>query len=453
MKKGKKKSLSAFSILMIVLAAVCLITLLASGQAIDSDIIKSLDPGKYEDLINAVKAGETVTVQSASLSDFIMAIPNGFMDAADLIIFILCIGGFIGIVMSTGAMEAGIRSLVRKNKGKEGRLIAVLMFLFSVGGSTYGMAEETIGFYPLITAAMVAAGLDTMVAVGTVLLGAGAGVLGSTINPFATSAAMGALESVGIKSNATTVMIIGVILWLSTDLIVIKFVLNYAKKLLENKESSYVDINFHGDEEAYLKAFGWSDFLTGSPLGYWYFKDLAALFTLSSIVIAIVAKIGEKEFVDGFIAGAADLLSVGLIIAVARGITVVMSSTHLDFYILQNSAKLLRGVSPFVFAPLAYLIYMLLSFLVPSTSGLAALSIPIMGSLAHQLGYDPNIMIMIFCGACGLVNFITPTSGVVMGGLAAARVEYSTYLKWVKKPFFIVMIANIVILSIAMAVM
>ena len=217
MKKGKKKSLSAFSILMIVLAAVCLITLLASGQAIDSDIIKSLDPGKYEDLINAVKAGETVTVQSASLSDFIMAIPNGFMDAADLIIFILCIGGFIGIVMSTGAMEAGIRSLVRKNKGKEGRLIAVLMFLFSVGGSTYGMAEETIGFYPLITAAMVAAGLDTMVAVGTVLLGAGAGVLGSTINPFATSAAMGALESVGIKSNATTVMIIGVILWLSTD--------------------------------------------------------------------------------------------------------------------------------------------------------------------------------------------------------------------------------------------
>ncbi|MFQ9997568.1 MAG: YfcC family protein [Anaerococcus obesiensis] len=353
---------------MIVLAAVCLITLLASGQAIDSDIIKSLDPGKYEDLINAVKAGETVTVQSASLSDFIMAIPNGFMDAADLIIFILCIGGFIGIVMSTGAMEAGIRSLVRKNKGKEGRLIAVLMFLFSVGGSTYGMAEETIGFYPLITAAMVAAGLDTMVAVGTVLLGAGAGVLGSTINPFATSAAMGALESVGIKSNATTVMVIGVILWLSTDLIVIKFVLNYAKKLLENKESSvlsadeknameeyfsndngeeleftgthkavltvfaitfaimiislisYVDINFHGDEEAYLKAFGWSDFLTGSPLGYWYFKDLAALFTLSSIVIAIVAKIGEKEFVDGFIAGAADLLSVGLIIAVARGI-------------------------------------------------------------------------------------------------------------------------------------
>lgn len=499
--KKKKKSLSAFSILMIVLAVVCVITWMTKGKPIDSDIIKSLDPGRYGELIDAVNAGETISVQSAKLSDFVMAIPNGFMDASDLIIFILCIGGFIGIVMSTGAMEAGIRSLVRKSKGNEGKLIATLMFLFSVGGSTYGMAEETIGFYPLITAAMVAAGFDTMVAVGTVLLGAGAGVLGSTINPFATAAAMSALESVGIKSDPTIVMIVGAALWLTTDIVVIKYVLGYAKKVQHDKNASvltpdekadmeeyfaedttkeleftgthkavltvfaitfvimivslisYVDINFHGDEDAYMKAFGWSDFLTGEPLGYWYFKDLAALFTISSIIIALVSGMKEKEYIDGFISGAADLLSVALIIAVARGITVVMSATHLDFYILQNSAKLLRGVSPFVFAPLAYIIYMVLSFLVPSTSGLAALSIPIMGSLAYQLGYNPNIMIMIFCGACGLVNFVTPTSGVVMGGIAAARVEYSTYLKWVKKPFIITMIVNIVLLSLAMAFM
>lgn len=499
--KKKKRSLSAFSILMIVLAVVCLITVLTNGKPIDSDIIKSLDPKKYGALIDIVNSGETVTVQRAHLSDFVMSIPKGFIDAADLIIFILCIGGFIGIVMQTGAMEAGIRNLVEKNKGKEGRLIATLMFLFSVGGSTYGMAEETIGFYPLITAAMVAAGFDTMVALGTVLLGAGAGVLGSTINPFATAAAMGALESVGIKSDPTVVMIVGAILWLTTDIIVIKFVLGYAKKVKESMNNSvltaeekrvmeehfssdagnhleftgkhkailtvfaitfaimiislisYVDIIFKGDEDAYMAAFGWSKFLTGEPLGYWYFKDLAALFTLSAIVIALVAGMSEKDFINSFIAGASDLISVALVIAVARGITVVMSATHLDFYILQNSASLLKGVSPFIFAPLAYLIYMVLSFLVPSTSGLAALSIPIMGSLAHQLGYNPNIMIMIFCGACGLVNFVTPTSGVVMGGIGASKVEYSTYLKWVRKPFIVVMIANIIILSIAMSVL
>lgn len=498
--KKKKRSLSAFSILMIVLAVVCLFSLFLNGSPISSSIIESLDPEKYGEMIDTVNSGGTVAVQSAHLSDFVMAIPNGFMNAADLIIFIFGIGGFIGTMMSTGALEAGIYNLVGKMKGKENKLIGILMFLFSLGGTTYGMAEETIGFYPLITAAMVAAGFDTAVAAGTVLLGAGAGVLGSTINPFATGAAMGALSSVGIEPNATTIMIVGVILWLTTLAVVAKFVISYAKKVQENRANtvlssdelaemdevygkekdqglvftkqhkhvlivfaiafvvmilsliSYVDINFAGDEDAYMNAFGWSKFLTGQPLGYWYFAELGAWFILASIVIAIVARMSEKEFIDTFMAGAADLLSVALIIAVARGITVVMNQTHLDFFILDKASGLLRGVPAFVFVPLAYLVYMLLSFLVPSTSGLAALSIPVMGSLANALGFNPSIMIMIFCGACGLINFVTPTSGVVMGGLAAARVEYSTYLKWVKKPFFIVMILNIVILSICMMI-
>lgn len=498
--KKKKNSLSAFSILMIVLAVVCLISLLLNGSVINPNIIETLDPETYGELIETVNSGGNVTVESAQLSDFVMAIPNGFMEASDLIIFILGIGGFIGVMMSTGALEAGVYHLVGKMKGRENRLIGILMFLFSLGGTTYGMAEETIGFYPLITAAMVAAGFDTVVAAGTVLLGAGAGVLGSTINPFATGAAMGSLSSVGIEPNATTIMIVGAILWITTLVVVMKFVIDYAKKVQENRTNtvlgqdeidamnetygkekdqglvftkqhrnvlivfaiaflvmilsliSYVDINFAGDEEAYLSALGWSDFLTGEPLGKWYFAELGAWFILASIIIAIFARMSEKEFIDQFIAGAADLLSVALIIAVARGITVVMNKTHLDFFILDRASNILSGVPTFVFVPLAYLVYMLLSFLVPSTSGLAALSIPVMGSLANTLGFNPSIMIMIFSAACGLINFVTPTSGVVMGGLAAAKVEYSTYLKWVRKPFIIVMILNIIILSISMTI-
>ena len=498
--KKKRKSLSAFSILMIVLAVVCLVSLLFKGSVISPKIIESLDPDQYGELIETVNSGGDVAVEGAELSDFVMAIPNGFMNAADLIMFIFGIGGFIGVMMSTGALEAGIYNLVGKMRGKENKLIGILMFLFSVGGTTYGMAEETIGFYPLITAAMVAAGFDTAVAAGTVLLGAGAGVLGSTINPFATGAAMSSLSSVGITPNATTIMIVGTILWLTTLAVVVAFVIRYAKKVqadrtntilsqseitemneVYGKESdqglvftsehkhvlivfaiafvvmilsliSYVDINFAGDEEAYMNAFGWSKFLTGQPLGRWYFAELGAWFTLMAVVIAIVGKMGEKKFVDNYIAGAADLLSVALIIAVARGITVVMNKTHLDFFILDRASNLLSGVPTFVFVPLSYLVYMLLSFLVPSTSGLAALSIPVMGSLANTLGFNPSIMIMIFTASCGLINFVTPTSGVVMGGLAAARVEYSTYLKWVKKPFFIVMVLNIIILSISMMI-
>lgn len=121
MTQKKKNSLSAFSILMMVLAMVCIVTIFFDGKPINSEIIKSLDPQKYGELINLANAGKTVTVQSAKLSKFVMAIPNGFKDAADLIIFIMCIGGFIGVVMSTGAMNAGVLSLVKSNKGKEGR--------------------------------------------------------------------------------------------------------------------------------------------------------------------------------------------------------------------------------------------------------------------------------------------------------------------------------------------
>lgn len=488
MNKKKKNSLSAFSILIIVLAIVCLISLLLNGSPIDP-------------AIGAAEDGSQLSVVGAKLSDFIMSIPNGFMDAADLIVFIIAIGGFIGVVMKTGALEAGIYHLVKKMKGREEVLIGILMFLFSLGGTTYGMAEETIGFYVLITTAMVAAGFDTVVALATVLLGAGVGVLGSTINPFATGAAMSALEASGVKADATIVMILGVVLWLVSLAIAMAFVLSYARKVKKDKGStilslqeqedmkehfmkdsgvtleftgkhkavltvfaisfaimiisliSYQDLIYNGNEEAYLAAFGWTDFLTGEPLGWWYFAQLAGWFTLASIIVAIFARFSEKEFIDTYLDGAKDLLSVAMIIAVSRGITVVMAATHMDLYILDKSSKLLAGVSPFIFTPASYVVYLVLSFLVPSTSGLAGLSIPTMGGLAHALGFNASVMIMVFSAASGLINLFTPTSGVVMGGIAAARVEYSTYLKWVLKLLIAIGIASVIILTVGMMVL
>lgn len=481
--KKKKSSLSAFSILMIVMAVICIISVVLNGQAIDPAI-----------------GGEIASVTGAKLSDFVMAIPNGFKDAADLIIFILSIGGFIGIVMKTGALESGVYHLVKKMKGKEEVLIVILMILFSAGGTTYGMAEETIGFYTLITAAMVAAGFDSVVAVGVILLGAGTGVLGSTINPFATGAAMAALNSAGVANDPTIVMALGAILWITSTAIAILFVLSYAKKVKKDKGSTilslqeqeimrehfsredgdkleftskhklvltifaitfvimifslifYQDIIFGGSEEAYLAAFGWSDVLTGNPLGWWYFMDLAALFIIGSVLVAVVARMSEKEFIDNFMAGAADLLSVALIIATARGITVVMKATHMDLYILDVSSKMLQGVSGLIFAPMSYVVYLILSFLVPSTSGLAGLSMPVMGGLAQALNFNASVMIMVFSAGSGLINLFTPTSGVVMGGIGAAKIEYSTYLKWVMKLLVIIAIANIIVLSVAMMV-
>ena len=499
-KTTKKRSLTAFSILFIILAVLCVISVLLQGQPISNSIISGLDPEKYGDLVDMVAKGEVVTVVGAKLSDFFMAFPNGFMDAKDLIVFIVSIGGFIGVVMKTGALEAGVYHLVKKMHGREELLITILMILFSIGGSTYGMAEETIGFYALITTAMIAAGFDTIVAVGTVLLGAGCGVLGSTINPFATGVAQAALSSVNVPYDNSLIMVMGFILWVVSLIIAIFFVLSYAKKVKADKGStilslqeqedmhkyfdkedgntleftgkhkavllvfaftfvvmiasliSYQDIIFGGNEEAYMAAFGWSEFLTGVPLGQWYFEQLAAWFTFASVIVAIMAKMSEKEFIDTYLDGAKDLLSVAMIIAVSRGITVVMQSTHLDFWILDKSAGILSGVPGFVFAPLSYVLYLILSFLVPSTSGLAGFSIPVMGSLANTLGFNASLMISIFCAGSGLINLFTPTSGVVMGGLGAAHVELKTYMKWGLKLFVAIGIASAIVLSLAMMI-
>ncbi len=498
--KRKKHSLSAFTILLIILAVVCLITVIFNGKPISDGIFQNLDPDKYGDLMKVVQDGGHVTVEKAHLKDFMMAIPNGFVDASDLLAFICALGGFIGIVMKTGALEGGVNRLVHKMKGKESWLIGILMFLFSLGGSTYGMAEETIGFYALITAAMVAAGFDTLVALAVILLGSTAGCLGSTINPFATGVAMSGLSSIGITPNKTLIMGIGAILWLATVAINIAFTLRYALSVKKDlghsvlsqgelndmkthfgEESdevleyngkhkaimgifaftflimiisliSWEDIIFHGDSDAYAAAFGWTEGLVGLPLGQWYFLELASWFILSAIIIGLIGGLGEHGIVETFIDGVKDLMSVGMIIAVSRGITVVMKATHLDFFVLDKASQLLSGVPGFVYIPMAYIIYILLSFLIPSTSGLAGLSIPITGGLSQTLGFNPSVMVNVFSAGSGIVNMVTPTSGVVMGGVAAARVEYATYLKWVKKLLIFVFLENVIVLMVAEAI-
>lgn len=476
--KKKKKSLSAFSILFIILFVIFIISKLLNGMGFDP----------IEDRIT----GEMVSqVTGAKISTLVMSPYNGFVDAIDISIFVLVLGGFLGIIQSTGALEAGIHSLVKKRKGKELSLIVILMILFSIGGTTYGMAEETVAFYGIVTMAMVAAGFDSLVAVGTICLGAGAGVLGSTVNPFSISAAVDALKGVGIDANQKIILPIGVVLWIVTLIICIFTVTKYAKKVQEDKGSTLLSLQeqedmrnefslsdskkleFTGKHKAILIVFaitfivmigslipwkdlgvnvfdGWSSKLTGEDYGDWYFGEIAMWFFIMGIVTAIVAGMSEKEIVNEFIAGAADILSVVLIIVVSRAVSVLMSSTHIDALILDRAAKALYGLSPIIFVIGSYLLYLFLSFLIPSTSGLASVSIPVMGGLAYALDMSPEVMIMIFSAGCGLINLITPTSGVVMGGLEMAKVEYSTWVKFVTKPMLIIAVVNVVILCASM---
>jgi len=431
------------------------------------------------------------SVESASFSQFIMAAPKGFVDAIDVCVFVLCIGGFLGVVAETGALDAGIAAIVKKMGGNELMLIPVLMLIFSLGGTSYGMCEETMAFYALIVGTMMVAGFDAMVGCATIMLGAGVGCLGSTVNPFAVGAAADALKGVGIKVNQSIVIGLGAVLWLSSLIIAIIFVMRYAKKVKSEgrtilsaaekaaSEAEYLsgktseDVNMTGSQKVALTLFGlsfvimimslipWGSFginmpaatgtwLVGLPWGDWYFQELQAWFVVMAIIIAVVSRIPERDFVKFFINGAADMMSVVLVIAVSRGISILMTETGLDMYVLNNAAKALEGVNTTVFTAGSYVVYIGLSFLIPSTSGLAAASMPTFGALTHKIGLSPEVMIMIYCSACGVVNLVTPTSAVVMGGTSLSKIEYPTWVKFALPLCGILIVANIIILSIAM---
>ena len=473
-KKKAKTMLSSFSIILILIFGLGILShLLPNAKFVGEEI---------------VNGSGTV---GATLSQVLMAPISGFENAVDVGIFIMILGGMLAVVNQSGALETGIKVLVHKLKGKEIWLIPILMTIFSICGTTYGMLEETVGFYVLLAATMMAAGMDPLVGSATVLLGAGTGCLGSTVNPFATGVALSSLPE-GIAADNGLVILIAVFLWLTSLIVSIIFVMSYAKKVQKDKGSTFLSLreqknaenafgNFaegqkeepklSGKQKATLIVFalafvvmiigfipwgefgvtlfkGWSNVLTGAPLGDWYFYDSALWFLILSIIIAVINGLGEKGYVDAFVSGASDMVGVLLVIAIARGASILMTQTHLDNYIVYNAAEALSKLPEVAFVPLNYLLHVILSFLVPSSSGLATLSTPIIAPIAAQLGYSVEVAIMTMVAANGLVNLITPTCGAIMGGLALAKVEYSTWFKWAIKIVIIIGVLNIFVLSI-----
>lgn len=483
--KKKRGMPSSFTILLALLAIVAVVTVIVSGTS-----------------------GGAVT--AARLSDFCTAPIKGFADALPVCLFVMILGGFLGMMTETGALDNGIAVLVQKLKGNEIMLIPVLMLIFSLGGTTYGMCEETVPFYALLAATMMAAGFDPMVGAATVLLGAGCGCLGSTVNPFAVGAAVDALTGVGIEVNQSIIIGLGAVLWIVTTAMSIFFVMSYAKKVKADKGSTILsmqelkdaeeahgkaasevhnEVKLTGRQKGVLIAFaftfvvmivgfipladlnegvanffdagavydadgnavvqGWSALITGLPIGQWYFDEASTWFFLMAVLIGIIGGLSEKQIINTFITGAADMMSVVLVIALARGISVLMANTGLDVYVLDAAANALAGLSGVIFAPMSFLVYFGLSFLIPSTSGMATVSMPIMGPLAVKLGFSPEVMVMIFSSAIGVVNLFTPTSGAIMGGLALAKIEWTTWLKFALKLIVALSVVCAIILTVA----
>ena len=396
--------------------------------------------------------------------------------AIDVALFILVIGGFLGVTMKTGAIQAGIGRLVRKLEGRERLMIPALMIVFALGGTSYGMAEESLAFYALVITVLIAAGYDALTGAAVVLLGCGIGTLGSTINPFATGIASG-FAGVSISDG-----LVGRLIILIVGLAIgIFFVLRYADRVKADPSKSVVsdmraaneerfraeseggEIELTGTHKLILAVFGlaflvmmygvipWEDMGVGLPTWWWWFPEMTGSFLLFAIVIGLIGRMGEGTFTGTFVDGARDLLGVALIIGIARGITVIMNNGEITDTVLHWCELALGDVGESTFAIVMFLLFLPLSFLIPSSSGLATVAMPIMAPLATFVDVPEELVVTAYQSASGLMNLFIPTSAVVMGGLAIARVPYDRYLRWVWPLLAALAVLSIVVIGIGAA--
>ncbi len=397
--------------------------------------------------------------------------------AVAVFFFVLAIGAFITVTIKTGALDAGIARLTHRFRTRANILIIVLMLVFSLGGTTYGMAEETLGFYALIVPIFIALGYDRMVGAAVILLGAGTGTMASTVNPFATGVAA---DSAGIAlGNGIGLRVVVYIVLVATS---IAFVLRYAKKTKNNpdkfvvpwtdedraleSESEGEPPEMTGQQKAVIWIFmltfvimifsvvPWSDFFPAMErvTWAWFFPELAALFLVSSVIIGLVGKLGEEGMVNAIISGMGDFIGAAFIIAFARGVTVVMNNAGVTDTVLNSLEGVVSDLSGAAFAVMMFIVNIPLAFLVPSSSGHAALAMPIMAPLGDFAGVSRAVVVTAYQSASGWVNLFTPTSAIVMGGLTIAKVRYDRYLKWVWPLLAALFVLTCVMLALGQAI-
>jgi len=396
--------------------------------------------------------------------------------AAAVFFFVLAIGAFITVTIRTGALDAGISRITQRFRTRGLLLIGILMVIFSIGGTTYGMAEETLGFYAIIVPVIVGIGYDRMVGVSLIMVGAGVGTLASTVNPFATGVA-----SAGGDVALGNGIALRILMYLVLTAVSVVYVLRYARRVHAYPTKSLVPGSLEDVSVAAPAAsaapittrqkvvlwivgltFGlmifsvipWSDFsssLAGITLG-WYFPELAALFIVASVIVGVVGRLGEEGTVTGIIAGAGDFIGAALIIAVARGVTVIMNNAYITDSVLHSLESLVTGLSAGVFAVVMYFINIPLAFLVPSSSGHATLAMPILAPLGDFASVSRAMVVTAYQSASGWVNLFTPTSAIIMGGLTLGKVRYDRYLRFVGPLLGILLVLIVLFMLLGVAV-
>lgn len=442
-------------------------TLPATQQTLNTLGIKiPLNKFTNDDISKPIGIPNTYKKVAASpqgILEFLKSPVKGIIDAADIIFLVLVIGGLIGIMNATGAFNSGISWLSQKLKGREYWLIILVTTLIAAGGTTFGLEEETIAFYPILIPIFIAAKYDAIVGLASVYIGSCIGTMASTINPFSVIIAS---DAAGI--NWTTGMYGRFITLFIGLLICIVYIIRYAQRVKKDPSKSII-FNQKEEIEALFKDNTGKDNLKltnrmracllifigcfvvmvyGVSRLHWWFAEMTTVFLVGSILIGVIGKIKESAFISTFMKGAGDLLGVAFIIGIARGVTILMNDGMISDTLLYYATDITSGMGKGLFANVIMLIHSGLAFFIPSTSGMAVLSMPIMSPLADTVGIGREIVVNAYLFGMGLFKFINPT-GIILASLAIVKVGFNKWLKFVWPLVAILTIFAMIVLTVS----
>jgi len=396
--------------------------------------------------------------------DVLQAPIKGIYDTIDIILFILVIGGFVNVFYQTGAMEKGLIYLSHRMKGKEKWLIIILTFLFSFAGSSYGMAEEALAFYPLMVPLFLAAGYDLLIPVAVIFGGTALGTLSSFSDPFSTIIASNAA---GVKW--TDGFYGRLLMFVVSTAVMIIYIVRYANKTKKDPTASFVyrydrdikspystlDVNTDTKMKLERKTslllliflFTFLIMIAGVIFLGWWLLEMSTLFLASSITIAVLVRMQEKLFIEKFIKGAESLLSVAFIVGIARGVTVILNQGYISGTILYYSAQFVSTMPPILFIVLLLILYNIFTLFISSSSGMAVVTMPIMGSLAIVANVPGREIVNAYLYGMGIMMFITPT-GLILPSLALVNVSYKAWLRFIYPLMLILFLISALFLTI-----
>lgn len=396
--------------------------------------------------------------------DVLQAPTRGIQEAIEVVAFILIVGGSFQVITKTGAITSGMGRVVRRFKNKDILIIPIAMVLFALGGTSFGMAEETLPFFAIFMPIMMAMGFDSMTAFMVVFVGARTGYIASTINPFNVLIAQGIL---GIQGNPQ--LWLRMIAWVVLTAVAITWVVLYARRVKKNPESSItfeddiakkvefaadesaLDAEFTGRQKGVLAVFiaGMCLIIWGLVTQGWYMNEISAVFLAMGLLAGVIAGFSQDVIAQEFVAGIADFAFSAIVVGLARGILVIASDGMIIDTILNALATGLGGIPAVLFATLLYAVENLLAILVPSSSGLAALTAPIFGPLTELMGLNPEAAVWALSVGSATMSLICPTSAILVAGLGVCKIKLGQWWKTVWKFFLVVSLINIVFVAIS----